>query len=44
MTARPEVEHRKINPMNGEKLRFVIMATDGRKLTEPLIEQSMTVF
>ncbi|MGG6497898.1 UNVERIFIED_CONTAM: protein phosphatase 2C family protein, partial [Bacteroidetes bacterium 56_B9] len=31
VTARPEVTHRRINPETGEKLRFVVMATDGRK-------------
>lgn len=29
VTARPEVVHRKINPETGEKLRFVVIATDG---------------
>ena len=31
MTAKPEVTYRKITPINGEMLRFVIMATDGRE-------------
>jgi hypothetical protein len=31
VTARPEITHRKIKGDDGEKLRFVIMATDGRE-------------
>lgn len=29
VTARPEVTFRKLNPHTGEKLRFVVLATDG---------------
>ena len=39
MTAKPEVTHRKITSSKGEKLRFIIMATDGRKsLLHPLAQ------
>ena len=40
VTARPEVTHRKLRSETGEKLRFVVMATDGRKLRPyPLIRE-----
>lgn len=31
VTARPEVEYRPLKGANGEKLRFLVLATDGRK-------------
>lgn len=31
VTARPEITHRKIQGQDGEKLRFVVLATDGCK-------------
>jgi pyruvate dehydrogenase phosphatase len=31
VTAQPEVTYRKIHPSSGEKLRFLVMATDGRE-------------
>lgn len=33
VTAKPEVTHRKISSINGETLRFIVMATDGCELT-----------
>ena len=43
VTARPEVEHRKIHPNNDETLKFIIMATDGREFRDASLWSRLTL-